>query len=297
MSETELTEHFLKLGNKLTKHTSGSFLISIRKFRSFFGVAPNICALIWSLLNGKRDRGSKPIHLLWALLFLNKYDTEELHAAITEVDVKTFRKWSWTFINLISNLDVVRMLIISWKNTFIYFYSKIKWENRFMNSFPGQNCYVSLDGTDFMILEPTPFEKKWFSHKFKGPGVKYEIGVCIQNGWIVWTNGGVPCGEFSDLKLAREAYIFAVEEDELTLADKGYNDMQYFVYPVTNDSTAARQKEIMARHETVNMRIKRFGVMQKIFRHNLLLHPKCFHAVVNIVQLSIENGEPLYCIQ
>lgn len=35
---------------------------------------------------------------------------------------------------------------------------------------------VSIDGTYFQIQEP-PFDKKWYNNKFKGPGVRYEIGV------------------------------------------------------------------------------------------------------------------------
>jgi len=53
---------------------------------------------------------------------------------------------------------------------------------------------VSLDGTDFPIQEPTLFDRKWFSHKFKGSGLLYEIGLSIANGDIAWAYGGLPCG-------------------------------------------------------------------------------------------------------
>jgi hypothetical protein len=38
-----------------------------------------------------------------------------------------------------------------------------------------------VDGTDYPIKELCPFSKKWFSHKFKGPGLQYdsEVAVCI----------------------------------------------------------------------------------------------------------------------
>ncbi len=88
----------------------------------------------------------------------------------------------------------------------------------------------------------------------------------------------------------------AVENDELTLGDKGYNDPKYFIFPSSNDLSVDRQKIIMARHETINRRLKIFGVLSNRFRHDLRLHPKCFHAVANLVQISIENGESLYNI-
>ena len=54
---------------------------------------------------------------------------------------------------------------------------------------PGQRCKITVDGTDFHIQEPAQFDPKWYSHKFKGPGLCYEIGVCIKTRWIVWVNG------------------------------------------------------------------------------------------------------------
>jgi len=51
-----------------------------------------------------------------------------------------------------------------------------------------------VHGMDFRISEPKPFNSKWYSHKFKGPGVRYNAGVFIQMGWIVWVNGPFLCG-------------------------------------------------------------------------------------------------------
>lgn len=48
-----------------------------------------------------------------------------------------------------------------------YLRLQVKWENRLKNSV-SKNMNVTLDGTDFTISEPKPFNKKWFSHKFKG---------------------------------------------------------------------------------------------------------------------------------
>lgn len=102
------TDLFLRLGNSLTKQSeSGSLLVANRKFKAFFGITPEVCQICWNNIEGNRPPGSKLIHLLWALLFLKVYKTEEVHAALTGVDMKTFRKWSWIFIDLISNLDVV----------------------------------------------------------------------------------------------------------------------------------------------------------------------------------------------
>jgi len=156
--------------------------------------------------------------------------------------------------------------------------------------------FVSLDGTDFRIFEPVPFDKKWYSHKFHGPGVRYEVGLCINTGHIVWAFGGVPCGQWPDLRLARESFVHRLDVGEKALADKGYRDPN-FVYPGAPGSMSnRRQKDIMARHETVNRRFKEFGVLGSRFRHKLTLHPICFYAVVNITQISIECGNTLFSV-
>ena len=53
---------------------------------------------------------------------------------------------------------------------------------------------ISVDGTDFSICEPNPLDAKWFSHKVKGPGLRYEVALCISTGYIVWMHGRFPCG-------------------------------------------------------------------------------------------------------
>jgi hypothetical protein len=50
----------------------------------------------------------------------------------------------------------------------------------------------------------------------------------------------------------------------------------------------------MCRHETINHRIRHFNILVNRFRHDLQLHPICFHSCVNLTQLMIENGEELY---
>jgi hypothetical protein len=83
---------------------------------------------------------------------------------------------------------------------------------------------VTADGTDFPILEQFPFDVKWFSHKFNGPGVRYEVAISIQMGDIVWVHGPFPCGKWPDLQVARDALIYALDAGEMYLADGGYYD-------------------------------------------------------------------------
>jgi hypothetical protein len=90
------------------------------------------------------------------------------------------------------------------------------------------------------------------SHKLQGPGVYYEVGLNIRRGTIVWINGLAPCGEYPDLRSARSNYFLNLRAGELTIADDGYRDRTFFIYPQAFPETAHWQQQIRARHETFN---------------------------------------------
>jgi len=162
------------------------------------------------------------------------------------------------------------------------------------NLIDGSN--VSVDGTDCQIQEPSPFNAKWYSHKFKGPGLRYEVGVCISTGHIVWAHGPFPCGTYPDLRVFRLRMKGKLLPDEKVVADSGYRDSAC----IQEDDVVGEEKRLhsiaRARHETVNRRLKQFYVLGHRFRHQVGLHSVCFHAVANLVQLMFENGEPMYDI-
>ena len=68
------------------------------------------------------------------------------------------------------------------------------------------------------IEEVWPFVKSiseiWYSHKFNGPGLRYEIGVCIISGDIVWVNRPFPCGMFSDYMIFKMGIRHYLKDNE-----------------------------------------------------------------------------------
>ncbi len=65
------------------------------------------------------------------------------------------------------------------------------------------------------------FAKEFMSHKFKGNGLKYKVGVCIATGHIVWVHEPSQAGK-SDITLARQAFVSFLNDDEMAVADSGY---------------------------------------------------------------------------
>lgn len=62
--------------------------------------------------------------------------------------------------------------------------------------------------------------------------MRYEIGICIRTGFIVWKNGGYPCGAYPDLKLAREAYVGSINKDEMTLLTRVIMTQNFSFYQI-----------------------------------------------------------------
>jgi hypothetical protein len=147
------------------------------------------------------------------------------------------------------------------------------------------------------------------SEKFNGPGVKYEVAVCIRTGWIVHTHGPFPCGEWHDLTVARDNLCYKLAgsefDNEMALADGGYQDgYEFFETPTGHNNHDQRMKaKARARHETINRRFKQWAIMGERFRADPSEHGKYFNAVANLTQFLImtvpyfqENGRRLFHI-
>jgi hypothetical protein len=157
---------------------------------------------------------------------------------------------------------------------------------------------VTVDGTDFKVNEPKPFNPAYYSHKFKHAGVRYEVAVCIQTGYIVWVNGPFPCGAWPDLRIARDALHDCLDDGEMYIADSGYDEgNQHCFTPDGTNSFEQRQMSLArARHETINGRFKTFRAMSDEWRHSLEKHGPAFRAIACIVQVHIKADHCNYSL-
>lgn len=174
---------------------------------------------------------------------------------------------------------------------------KIIWKNRLAGDATNR-CLVTVDGTDFRIQEPSPFNRKWYSSKFNGPGVRYEVGICIQSGYIVWIHGPFPCGMMPDIRIFRLKLKDSLLPGEQVVADKGYRGDPKTCTPeeAKNEDHKKSMSRSRARHETINGRFKKWGCLKQIWRHDRNKHNLVFKAVATITQLEMENGYPPFQI-
>lgn len=99
------------------EHDFGSYWEKENKFKSLFGVSPEVAGTMWDsylMENGLllRHPLAKKKHLLWALLFLFSYPTETVSCVITKASRKTYRKWCWI---MITELSIILKDLVSSK--------------------------------------------------------------------------------------------------------------------------------------------------------------------------------------
>lgn len=164
----------------------------------------------------------------------------------------------------------------------------------------GVRAKVSVDGTDCLLPQQYP-KKRFYSHKFKKSGYRYEVALCIQTGYIVWINGPFPCGFYPDITIFRLGLRRKLlQAREKAQADLGYRgEPNCIILPNKYDSDAIKKlkDDCRARHETVNNYFKRFECLRRMFRHDVSKHKAYFEAVAVLTQVAITNNEPLYQVQ
>ena len=101
---------------------------------------------------------------------------------------------------------------------------QIDFEDRKINDI-GNDCLISIDGTDFRI--PQTGEAKtgnWFaSHKYSfKSALRYDIGVSIIEGDLVWIQGPYPARRFNNVAIFNKVLRHFLEPGEWVEADNGY---------------------------------------------------------------------------
>ena len=159
-----------------------------------------------------------------------------------------------------------------------------------------------MDCTDYIIDEPQPFHKKFFTKKFNHAGLRYELGVALYSPNIVWASGPHLPGLKNDITIYREAglKLALTSNREMAFADSGYRGERDTIQEKGRGTKDEREvaTRARARHETVNRRLKEWGCLSVPFRHNnghdVTNHGIVFDAVLVLTQLSISINNSVF---
>ncbi len=163
---------------------------------------------------------------------------------------------------------------------------------------------MRIDGTDCRIPQQGPAQKgnPFSSHKFAGKcALRYELGVDILQGNLVWIEGPYPAGKYTDINFFRQTLIHHLDPFERVVANDGYicEAPARVKCPGTGvDSSNDRgvQGVVRSRHETLNGQFKFWEILKQPFRHNIVEHGEVFRAIAVIIQLGIDEGDELFSV-
>ena len=163
---------------------------------------------------------------------------------------------------------------------------------------------MSVDGTDFRIHQKGAARKgnAYASHKYAGKSaLRYELGICIRTGHLVWIEGPYAAGEWNDIAIFNNCLASFLDPNERVEADNGYRGHEDKIKCPNNHSNhpenLAMQARVRSRHETFNGRLKNWGILSQVFRHNISLHGTVLYACAVFTQLMVENEEPLFALE
>ena len=98
---------YMDIGLQLKGVRASTDAVNRRRWKSWFGVTPEIAAEVWCLLKvdwTNNLTSPNPEHLLWALSLLKTYKKETDYASEVCADEKTFRKWAFFYLEGIAGL-------------------------------------------------------------------------------------------------------------------------------------------------------------------------------------------------
>ncbi len=117
----------------------------------------------------------------------------------------------------------------------------------------------------------------------------------------MWVLGPYSAGRWTDVKIFDDVLSNRLEPGERAEADNSYVDRADKVKCPNNNcnppENLGMQSTARSRHETFNGRLNNWGILEKVYRHDITVHSMVFYPCAVITQLSAANGEPLFEVE
>jgi hypothetical protein len=135
------------------------------------------------------------------------------------------------------------------------------------------DCLITVDETDFCVLQKGTETKgnAFTSHKYAGKSaLRYELGMSILGGDLVWIRGPYPVGKYTDIKTFNKVLHHFLDPGEQVKADKGYPGHPDKIKCPQNVGDPAEkwamQGRVRAHHKMLNGWLNNWGILSQVYR-------------------------------
>jgi hypothetical protein len=152
---------------------------------------------------------------------------------------------------------------------------------------------MTVDGTDFRDPQRGTATKgnAFASHKYaEKSALRYELDVSILGGDLVWIQGPYPAGKFTDIKIFNKVLRHFLDPGERVEANEGYVGHPNKIKCPQNVGNPAEkwamQGRVRACRETLNGRLKNWGILSQVYRHYIMRYGEVFRPCAVVTQLT-----------
>ncbi len=96
----------------------------------------------------------------------------------------------------------------------------------------------------------------------------------------MWIQGPYPMGKFTDIMIFNKVLRHFLDPGERVEADKGYaghpDKIKCLANPANPPENREMQGRVRAHRETLNARLKTWGILSQVYCHDILHHGEVF---------------------
>ncbi len=117
----------------------------------------------------------------------------------------------------------------------------------------------------------------------------------------MWVSRPYPTGKCNDINFFLNELADCLEPGERVEANNGYVGHMDKIKCPNNDcnpeENLAMQARIRSWHETFNARLKFWGILMQVYRHDITQHGNIFYVCAVLMQLAVANDKPLFQVK
>ncbi len=126
-----------------------------------------------------------------------------------------------------------------------------------------------------------------------------KLGVDILTGNQVWGKGPYPAGAWNNIIFFNSVLLHCLKPG--VKANNGYVGHTNKIKCPDNNCNLTEnlgmQSAARSHHETLNGHLKNWGILEKVYHHDITVHRTVSYACAVITQVTIANREPLFDVE